>query len=182
MPYTRLNEKAQERLEATAAAVRVLQPELSTFNITPEHLTSEEAARPLLDKIKVSCGGKLCLYVFRLSEALADRVALDHVQDRFASARDDAAGLAFAQLNLVDPSPVLYVGCSLSLRGRVREHLGFGSGRTYALRLNKWFTECSLELVVAAFDRNASRDAVLYLEETLWHDLKPMFGRPGSAR
>jgi hypothetical protein len=162
--------------------VRALKPELSTFSIIPEHLASEEAAKPLLDEIKRRCGVKSSLYVVRLSEADAERISLDQAQERFASARDRGVGLAFAKLNLVDPSPVLYVGSSLSLSARIRQHLGFGPADTYALRLNRWLPECSLELVVAAFDRSASRDAVLYLEETLWHDLKPMFGRPGSAR
>jgi hypothetical protein len=169
-------------LEATGAAVSALKPELLSFSITPEHVASEETARPLLAEIKERCGARPCLYVFRLSEAEAERLSLDHVQDRFASAKDSGVGLAFCKLNLVDPSPVLYVGSSLSLSARTRQHLGFGPDDTYALRLARWLSECSLDLVVAAFDHSASRDAVLYLEETLWHDLKPMFGRPGSAR
>lgn len=182
MPYTRLYESAHERLKATGAAVRALRSEVSTFRITPEHLVSVAAATPLLDEIKRRCGTDPTLYVIRLGEADAERVSLDQVQDRFAGAKDRGRGLAFAKLNLVDPSPVLYVGSSLRLSARTKQHLGFGPADTYALRLNRWLPKCSLDLVVAAFDRNASRDAVLFLEETLWQDLKPMFGRPGTAR
>jgi len=171
-----------ERLDITGAAVRALVPAWSTFRVTPDHLVTLEAAQPLLDQIKRSCAGKRCLYVLRIRDDDAEHMRLDHIQDRFADAVDHGSGLAFARLNKVDPSTVLYVGCSSDLSVRLRQHLGFGPNRTYALRLNKWMPACPMDLVVAAYDPSASNDAILLLEETLWRDLKPMFGRPGSAR
>ncbi|WP_242077110.1 hypothetical protein [Brevundimonas diminuta] len=172
-----------ERLDATSMAVRDLAPALTTFKITPEHLASEEAAQALLSDIRRGSGAGRCLYVLQVCDANLDQTHLANFQDRFAAAKDRASGsLAFPRLNKVEPSRVLYVGSSLTLSSRIKEHLGYGSDRTFALRLNSWVPACEIDLLVAAYDRDASNEAVLLLEDTLWRRLTPMFGRSGSAR
>ena len=182
MPYTDLTQRVLERLDGASAAVRDLAPSLTTFRITPEHLASEEAAQPLLSDIQRESEAGRCLYVLQVCDADLGQVHLANFQDRFAAAKDRAAGtLRFSRLNKVEPSRVLYIGSSLTLRSRIQEHLGYGSKQTYALRLNSWVPACGIDLLVAAYDRDASDEAVLLLEDTLWRRLTPMFGRSGSA-
>ncbi|WP_313472345.1 hypothetical protein [Brevundimonas sp.] len=183
MPYTDLTQRVLERLNATSVAVHDLAPTLSAFQITPEHLASEEAAQPLLSDIQRGSGAGRCLYVLQVCDADLGQAHLTNFQDGFAAAKDHAAGsLKFSRLNKVEPSRVLYVGSSLTLRSRIKEHLGYGSKQTYALRLNSWVPACGIDLLVAAYDRDAPDETVLLLEDTLWRHLMPMFGRSGSAR
>lgn len=182
MPYTDLTQRVLERLDAASAAVRDLAPALTTFRITPEHLASEDAAQPLLSDVRKATEGGRCIYVLQVCDADVDQVHLAHFQDCFAAAKDAAGYLKFSRLNKVEPSRVLYVGGSATLCSRIREHLGYGSEQTYALRLGRWVPACEIDLLVAAYDRDASDELVLLLEDTLWRHLMPMFGRPGSAR
>jgi hypothetical protein len=182
MPYTDLTQQALERLNRVSTAVRDLIPALSTFRITPEHLASETAAQLLLSDVRRSAGSGRCLYVLQVCDADVAGMSFAGFQDRFAEAKDRWAGsLAFARRNKVEASRVLYVGSSLTLGSRIKEHLGYGSDRTFALRLNSWVPMCEIDLLVAAYDRSASDEAVLLLEDTLWRRLTPMFGRTGSA-
>lgn len=181
MPYSDLTQRVLERLEITGAAVRELAPKMSTFRISTVHLGSREAAQPLLDEIKALCSANRCLYVIQVCDTDVARVDFEGFQDRFAEAKDQSGRLAFPRLNTVEPSRVLYVGSSFRLSTRVKEHLGYVSDRTFALRLRNWVPDCNIDILVAAYARDASDDAILILEETLWHHLKPMFGRSGSA-
>jgi hypothetical protein len=183
MPYTHLTELALERLTNSREAVRDLAPALQKFRVGPEHLESADAAEPLLADVARKTGSGRSLYVIQVCDADLPRTDLAEFQGRFAEAKRRYAGLLkFPRLNEVEPSRVLYVGSSLTLRSRIKEHLGYGADKTFALRLNRWLPSCGLDLLVASYGPAAPDEAVLYLEDTLWRRLNPMFGRSGSAR
>lgn len=76
-------------------------------------------------------------------------------------------------------SPVLYVGSSTSsLQRRIKEHLGDGSPGTYALNLKHWFAPRRYEITI--YEYNVPRDVLQIIEDSMAHDLKPMFGKMGS--
>lgn len=181
MPYTDLTLHALERLGRAREAVRDLAPALRTFRIMPEHLVSADAAKPLLADIARAAGSGRSLYLLQVCDADIPHTNLAEFQDRFAEAKDRFAEVKFPRLNKVEPSRVLYVGSSLTLRSRIKEHLGYGADKTFALRLNRWAPACGFDLLVASYDPAASDEAVLFLEDTLWRHLTPMFGRSGSA-
>ncbi|MFT4954590.1 MAG: hypothetical protein ACI8U3_000961 [Brevundimonas sp.] len=183
MPYTDLTLHALERLSRGREAVRDLAPALSTFRIRPEDWASEGAAQPLLADVGRSAGSGRSLYLLQVSDADIPSTSLSELRDCFSEAKNRWAGLLkFPRLNKVEPSRVLYVGSSLTLRSRIKEHLGYGADQTFALRLNRWAPAFELDLLVASYDPSSPDEAVLFLEDTLWRRVTPMFGRPGSAR
>ena len=86
---------------------------------------------------------------------------------------------AYPRLNA--QATCFYVGSSQSVAKRLKEHLGFGAGKTYALQLVHWARPLSLELdfVCAKYAENTPIEAIQALEDTLWETSKPMFGRQG---
>jgi hypothetical protein len=87
---------------------------------------------------------------------------------------------AYARFN--SQSKVLYVGSSSDIGKRIREHLGYGAKATYALQLAHWCRNLnlSLEFVLAEYSTTTDSDLLQTLEDTLWDNLHPMFGRKGS--
>lgn len=81
-----------------------------------------------------------------------------------------------ARLNA--PSAVLYVGSSITnLRKRVSEHLGRGSGSTYALHLDHWFSG-KYKITVKIYDEPP--EVMQIIEDDLSDILKPAFGKQGG--
>ena len=77
-------------------------------------------------------------------------------------------------------SKVLYVGSVLSnFKGRIKQHLGFGSKSTYSLKLDKWATTKKLEITIEYFLINnlSSELTIRILEKKLAVLLKPQFGK-----
>jgi hypothetical protein len=78
-------------------------------------------------------------------------------------------------------SQVLYVGSSRKMAVRLREHLGFSSRQTYALKLSEWYPAADLPLEFnCAVYAGASVAAVAALEDALWERMQPMYGRKGA--
>lgn len=105
---------------------------------------------------------------------------LPTIQSAFSSAKATEAGnRAYARLN--SPSNVFYVGGSSALSKRVSEHLGFGHKSTYAMHLAQWIQPFPLQLEIRAarFSSDTDRSLVQVLEDALWLQLRPMFGRKG---
>jgi hypothetical protein len=77
----------------------------------------------------------------------------------------------------------LYVGTSRDTEKRLKEHLGFGDNRTYALHLAKWATSLAggIQLSVHPFELSEDKLHLLpYLEDALAAELKPLLGRRGN--
>ena len=94
-----------------------------------------------------------------------------------ARKKDDRA---YSRLN--DKSNVFYVGSSISLSKRIKEHLGLGSMGTYALQMRYWALgqQGNLAIEIYRFGNNVSTNAIQAIEDGLWEIHSPMFGRKGA--
>jgi len=73
----------------------------------------------------------------------------------------------------------LYVGSSIDLKKRLKEHLGFNDAKkTYALHLNKWYKP--IEEVDVKIYRVADEERRQLLEDLLWEEYKPLLGKQGK--
>ena len=77
---------------------------------------------------------------------------------------------------------VLYVGGSGNIRRRLKEHLDAAHARTYAMNLRKWCPafEGAITVKVQAFSPDVSRECRQDIEDSLWANLKPIFGKSGA--
>ncbi|MDD2582004.1 MAG: GIY-YIG nuclease family protein [Desulfuromonadaceae bacterium] len=110
---------------------------------------------------------------------ILDSSSLSHIEKAF-TAEKSKSDRAYARFN--SQSKVLYVGSSSDIGKRIREHLGYGAKATYALQLAHWCRNLnmSLEFVLADYSTTTGADLLQTLEDTLWDNLHPMFGRKGS--
>ena len=105
-------------------------------------------------------------------EGDADETFLDFSRFRQSAPR------ACARLNA--PSPVLYVGSSTTdVAKRIRENLGRGHAKTYALHLEQWFKHAP-KITVRIYNEPA--EVLQIIEDDLADALKPAFGKRGGNR
>jgi len=77
-------------------------------------------------------------------------------------------------------------GSSEDILKRLKEHLFKNNPTTYAMRLEEWFKEPSVEITIHiwnfyAFLRNKKdSDYLQYIEDLIWNHYKPLFGRQGK--
>ncbi len=119
---------------------------------------------------------RVFLYYFEV--VYPDEVDLNTVEQEYKAASGGGAR-AYARFNV--QSPYLYVGGSQHIAQRTKEHLGFGSAKTYALHLAHWSPglRLALRLTCARYSNDVNSDLTQALEDALWDSLKPMFGRRG---
>jgi len=109
-------------------------------------------------------------------------VSLSSVAEAFSRAKkENLDGRAYARMNGHE-SQTLYVGSSRAINKRVAEHLGFGSKHTYALHMRYWaeILEGRFSIVIYRFDDCENKKVIQAIEDGLWDQLKPMFGKQGA--
>ncbi len=80
-------------------------------------------------------------------------------------------------------SLTLYVGSSSKFKSRLERHLGKGSIRTFALKINKWDNSLSYKLKVQVFkveslnDSPISQNVLELIEQEVWEEHQPVFGK-----
>ena len=77
-------------------------------------------------------------------------------------------------------SEILYVGSvQNNFKGRIKQHLGFGSKSTYSLKLAKWAKKEKLDVVIEYFvlEKTSSKITLRLIENMLANILKPQFGK-----
>lgn len=176
--FLSLPEKARTDLLRVASAVEGVLPEKRNA----WRFFTRDEERDQLSRIgeisRWSGSHKRFLYVIsRLTRDPSDEV----VFRAFKNAKDAKEGKCnYAQAN-ERPSPHLYVGSSQKLAQRVKEHLGYGNKKTYSLQLNAWARDLNLHLEVccAQYPAHTSPEVLQALEDALWYELEPMFGRKG---
>jgi len=120
---------------------------------------------------------KLSVYYF---DCVSPDVDLAAIVQTFADAKaHERNDRAYPRLN--QQNQCLYVGSSQSVSKRLSEHLGYGAARTYALQLLHWARPLNLKLrfVCAKYGDKTDYEVVQALEDALWQNKKPMFGRQG---
>lgn len=88
----------------------------------------------------------------------------------------DTKKRACCKLN--EPSQVMYVGSSTTgIKNRIKQHLGDGYAKTYALHLKHWF-KGKYKIIVKVYNEPLS--VLQIIEDDLSHSLKPAFGKKGG--
>ena len=121
-----------------------------------------------------------CLYFISLDKEASS----EKVRDCFENARRNCEEKkAFSKLNLLTESKCLYVGSSKNIRSRILQHIGFVPDKTYALRIKSWSKDLDggIEITIISYDK-IEQSTLLYFEEQLSKELKPISGKRGSAR
>lgn len=178
--FSRLPSGAREMLECARAALKTCELESSQqFAIERDHCVASAHSERLLAEIgKFSPKGITAIYYF---QALKD-VNLEACREAFKAKKGELKqkrAMARCGKNI---SQTLYVGSSQNLRKRIAEHLGVGSKSTYALHLSCWAGKHELPLTLhcATYTPVTHPAAAQALEDALWDELTPMFGRRGA--
>jgi hypothetical protein len=131
----------------------------------------------MLDVAEWAGKGHFYLYIIRLVTAEVD---LSNIEDAFLEAKEKKDGRAYPRLN--GRSRCFYVGSSHYMRQRLKDHLGYGAKSTYGLHLAYWAGSLTLELEFMCAKNQAGFEAGVYqiLEDALWVEMAPMFGRIGA--
>jgi hypothetical protein len=144
------------------------------------NILAKNGEEPSLIQLVKDWAGKSGLYLYAIS-----RVSLvpsnEIVSHAFSVAKASEKGKrAYARLNT--PSSCIYVGSSEKIHQRIKEHLGYGAKGTYSLQLAAWAVphNLSLKLWCAQYSEDTASGVLQALEDTLWSELKPMFGRQGA--
>lgn len=117
------------------------------------------------------------VYYFSVSQ----NADLEIIHKRVADAKKARiAQRAYPRVN--SPSRYLYVGSSREIAKRIKEHLGFGYQKTYAMNLAFWCNGLNLDINISCMRYNLTikKDVIQALEDGLWDYLKPLLGRQGA--
>lgn len=180
-PFADLPARTQSALQIVSNAVDGVVPiDVRSWRIPVSELPPEPSGLALLEEVTLWAGdSKACLYYF---ECLPGS-DLELVKKTFAAAKVKKVGRrAYPRRNkLRERGSCLYVGRSQSVAKRLRDHLGYGAKKTYALQLIHWARPLSLEIefVCAKYSEDTSSVALQALEDTLWETRTPMLGRQG---
>ena len=82
--------------------------------------------------------------------------------------------------NVDKDSICLYVGSSHNIYKRLLEHLGFGAQKTFALHLKEWWDKREPIQIEIYEVFNNKNDNLQTIEDILWSQNKPLFGRQGK--
>ncbi len=170
--------RAKERLTALAERVSQVTPK-GEFKIEfPIRQILENPEALIYDlKKSVKRGSP---YIYYLT--VADNSCLFELRNAFSEARKGDSGRAYARLNGHE-STCLYVGSSSDMLKRIKEHFGYGAKATFALHLAWWtedYSDIKLTLAFAEYETITDAETLQALEDTLWSEMNPMFGRRGS--
>lgn len=170
----------QKNLAAIAVAVEDVVPiETSEWRFLVSTLPARSEDVELLQTLSTWAGKSTkCLYTLH---CVTPSVDLNDVDRAFVIAKGRANKLrAYPKIN--SKSACFYVGQSKAIRKRMCEHLGFRAKGTYALQLIHWARELDLDLMLtcAKYPESTPETVLQALEDTLWDELTPMFGRQGK--
>lgn len=172
--------RARQDLQARAAALQ----RIECVNVPPRDFDFADIRRGfgrghLAGWLRQGLGNHLALpIIYRLTagdQIQAD--ALRHAFEHFVP----AARSKLPRNNAIADSLTIYVGSSLDIRKRLREHLGSAANGTFALRMRNWCpaVDGSVRVEVSAVLGHATSSQVQDVEDALWRSSRPMFGRLG---
>jgi len=174
-----IKEKTADLLRQTAMSVKkisVAKSEEIEFQIS--EISNKESAGHLLNTISTEINNKHLnkIYWFKV----IDNYDLKTLYASYKKAKQDKINnRAYSRLNTI--SPYLYIGSSRSLIGRINQHFGYGPKGTYAMQFIHWCKDFNLKvgLTILNFDKTIDRKAFQALEDGIWEEFRPMFGRKG---
>jgi hypothetical protein len=175
-----LPQLTKDNLISLAAQVTGVVPvSIGSFRVSTNTLDPDKGPREILNKLATTLqiNQPYIYYVEVMNNA-----NLSNVQMAFSTAKQRDKNLRYYPRPLNQQSKNLYVGSSEKIIQRIKEHLGYGSPKTYSLQLAHWANGLDLELdfVYAKYDRQVPSEVVQAIEDMLWDRLTPMFGRKGK--
>jgi hypothetical protein len=177
--FNSLPKKARAKLNRLAALVAGVVPvETNTWTFAVDQLQPGAELPTIIHDVAQWAGrGNIYLYCIRL---VTDSVDLSQIKESFKKAKEKKDGRAYPRLN--SQSRCLYVGSSRGIRQRLKDHMGYGAIGTYGLHLAYWANHLPLELEFKCAKYQAGLDPQVYqaLEDALWDEMAPMFGRKGA--
>jgi len=124
------------------------------------------------------------IYVFSLKNASAE-LQKDIFQGLCASrdiqdSKDFEGKKDFCRANH-SQSECLYVGRSQKLKSRLKQHLDAGGEGIFAMHMLRWIAGISIKAEIHCYQFDGKSNLIIQaLEDGLWDQFKPMFGRKGE--
>lgn len=180
MDYFKLlpDQARKHLLELAARVTDVVPIDTESLRVQTRQLNPEIEQRALLDKVSTqTCRDHLYLYYFQV----VNNPDLAEVERTFLNTKErEKNRRAYPRFNR--QSEFLYIGSSFNISQRFKEHLGYGSKKTYSIQLAHWASNLNLELdfIYAKYPEDIAHDVIQVIEDTLWDILSPMFGRRGA--
>jgi hypothetical protein len=179
--FKTLPDKVQDYLNNLSALVSNVVPiEIKTWRFNTEALEPASKIPDLIAEVALWADkNNVYLYTLRI---ITENYDIEKFNKSFSNAKKlKKDNLAYTRFNN-KKSQYLYVGRSSNLSQRLREHMGYGAKGTYALHLAYWANAFNLEIEFqcAKYKAGLASDVYQVLEDTLWQEMSPMFGRKGS--
>jgi len=175
-----LPQLTKDHITSLVAQVTGIQPiETGYVRISTNKLDPNREPREILNKLATTFQNNQP-YVYYVK--VLNNANLTNIQIAFSTAKDRDKNLRYYPRRVNQQSEFLYVGSSKKITQRIKEHLGYGSAKTYSLQLAHWVNNLYLELdfVYAKYDQHVPSEVMQAIEDTMWDRLAPMFGRKGK--
>jgi len=179
--FKTLPDKAQDNLKELSALLSNVVPiETKTWRFNTGELKPLSKMPDLIDEV-ASWADRKNIYLYTL-RIITEDYDIDKFCKSFSTAKKlKKNNLAYTRFNN-KKSKYLYVGRSSNLFQRLKQHMGYGAKSTYALHLAYWANAFNLEIEFrcAKYKGGLAPDVYQTLEDTLWQEISPMFGRKGA--
>jgi hypothetical protein len=162
----------------TDSVVGVLPVETNTWRFFTNTLSEHSEPPAILSEVS-HWAEKKNIYLYTIC-LVTQQCNISELIAAFSKAKNTKKNdRAYPRLNHI--SRCFYVGSSQDLPGRLKQHLGYGPKGTFALQLAHWANtfELELEFQCAKYQSGLAAEVYQILEDTLWEDMSPMFGRKG---
>lgn len=165
---------------------------LSTLNLKPElhikisstQFRSKDSVRVITDSITDNKSPKI--YRFSIA-SMTQRKSLINAYTNFKEinvSAENSPKRSISRFNNNNNSETLYIGSKMTnIKSRIKEHLGEGYFRTYALQLNKWDNDLEYDLEIEIFtvqtqiQKDYKRNFIELVEQEMWEYYQPIFGK-----
>lgn len=162
-------------LHLAAQVAGVVPVETGTFTVLTGQLQENVRHTAIVDELAKLFHNN-CTYLYYLR--VMNNPNLAEVERSFLAAKQSQKNQrAYPRLNR--QSNFFYVGSSSNMIQRFKEHLGYGSDKTYSMQLSHWARNLNLKIEFIYAKYSFEGDIVQLIEDTLWDELSPMFGRKG---
>jgi len=118
--------------------------------------------------------------IYRIS--VCDSAVASALYDKFLSIRFQNKDIKFPKINKNSVSTTIYVGSSISIVSRIKQHFYDAAKGTYALKMSRWNLTGSNQVKLELTSDISSKKHFGFqdLEDALWQQSQPMFGKKGS--
>ncbi len=187
--FSKIRKNSLSRLSNLSTTVNTTTGELiGEVIVKPSRIQQdwEESIESDLNEFE-SDGSHHFIYVFRVSKA-----AISKFRAAMLRAKQENSDRKFSRLNdhkydkataHAKNNGVIYVGSSRDkISYRIKQHLGLGPKTTYSLQMRSWadWVSGNVTISVLRLPKGTSREALQAVEDSMWCDLLPEFGRQGA--